>query len=387
MIEIVYKEDKKEASGNQEFFQLPKNIRQIGECSGNRKIYLEDYAYTFLRRMEEENRERGRAGILLGQFKWLEGTSYLFIKSALDIREMEVSREHIRFTDQIWSSVHGDMEQYFRGQEILGWYLNLPGYPVEINEVILRAHLNHFGGNDKVLFLIEPTEKEENFYTYESGRLRRERGFYVYYEKNEPMQSYLIDRSGNFSLEEENPGGDKAVADFRRRIGEKQEEKDQGEKHSPFFGLTAAVAAATLVLALSYTGLGEQAGEFFRDLTGKEETVAVDGAGVEAVTDTPSPEPETETPSPEADGEETGRSPAPTGTPSPSAVASKAPEEETARETAAVSREYTVQSGDTMTRICRQYYGNLARLSEICALNGIGEEDIIYPGQKIKLPQ
>ena len=201
------------------------------------------------------------------------------------------------------------------------------------------------------------------------------------------MQSYLIDRSGNFSLEEENPGGDKAVADFRRRIGEKQEEKDQGEKHSPFFGLTAAVAAATLVLALSYTGLGEQAGEFFRDLTGKEETVAVDGAGVEAVTDTPSPEPEAETPSPEADGEETGSSPAPTGTPSPSAVASKAPEEETARETAAVSREYTVQSGDTMTRICRQYYGNLARLSEICALNGIGEEDIIYPGQKIKLPQ
>ena len=51
MIEIVYKEEKKEANGNEEFFYLPKNIRQIGEIKGVRKIYVEDYVYTFLKRM------------------------------------------------------------------------------------------------------------------------------------------------------------------------------------------------------------------------------------------------------------------------------------------------------------------------------------------------
>ena len=61
MIEIVYKEEKKEARGNESFFQIPRNIRQIGEAKGNRRIYLEDYAYTFLRRQEDENRERGSA--------------------------------------------------------------------------------------------------------------------------------------------------------------------------------------------------------------------------------------------------------------------------------------------------------------------------------------
>ena len=131
MIEIVYKEEKKEANGNQSFFHLPKNIRQIGECKGSRKIYMEDYVYTFLRRMEEKNRETGRAGILLGRYNWMDGVSYLFIKSALEIENMEVSPEHISFTDQVWTEIHDTVQQYFKEQEILGWFLNLPEYSME----------------------------------------------------------------------------------------------------------------------------------------------------------------------------------------------------------------------------------------------------------------
>ena len=101
----------------------------------------------------------------------MDGVSYLFIKSALEIENMEVSPEHISFTDQVWTEIHDTVQQYFKEQEILGWFLNLPEYSMEINEVILRAHLNHFGGNDKVLFLIEPTEKEEAFFSYDSSRL------------------------------------------------------------------------------------------------------------------------------------------------------------------------------------------------------------------------
>ena len=51
MIEVVYKEEKKEAVGNESFFQLPKNIRQIGEISAAYKIYMEDYVHTFMARI------------------------------------------------------------------------------------------------------------------------------------------------------------------------------------------------------------------------------------------------------------------------------------------------------------------------------------------------
>ena len=228
---------------------LPKNIRQIGECKGSRKIYMEDYVYTFLRRMEEKNRETGRAGILLGRYNWMDGVSYLFIKSALEIENMEVSPEHISFTDQVWTEIHDTVQQYFKEQEILGWFLNLPEYSMEINEVILRAHLNHFGGNDKVLFLIEPTEKEEAFFSYDSSRLKRESGFYVYYEKNVEMQNYMIDKNKDESVDDQKEVPDKAVKDFRKLTTKKLEEKEKRSSHSLLYGVTACVAA------VSYTHL------------------------------------------------------------------------------------------------------------------------------------
>ena len=46
MIEIVYKENKEQANGNEGYFHLPKNIRQVGDTNGRERIYLEDYVGT-----------------------------------------------------------------------------------------------------------------------------------------------------------------------------------------------------------------------------------------------------------------------------------------------------------------------------------------------------
>ena len=42
MIEVIYEKEKEKAEGNQAFFRIPNNIRQIGEIQGNQKIYIED---------------------------------------------------------------------------------------------------------------------------------------------------------------------------------------------------------------------------------------------------------------------------------------------------------------------------------------------------------
>ena len=59
------------------------------------------------------------------------------------------------------------------------------GVNIEISEVIRKTHLDHFAGNDKVLFLMEPGELEEAFYVYENIQLVREPGHFIYYEKND----------------------------------------------------------------------------------------------------------------------------------------------------------------------------------------------------------
>ena len=48
MIEIVYEKEKQKPDGNEGYFRIPNNIRQIGEITGTQKIYIEDYAYTYL---------------------------------------------------------------------------------------------------------------------------------------------------------------------------------------------------------------------------------------------------------------------------------------------------------------------------------------------------
>ena len=48
MIEVIYKEEKQEAKNGENLFNLPRNIRQVGLTTGNMRIYIEDYVYTFL---------------------------------------------------------------------------------------------------------------------------------------------------------------------------------------------------------------------------------------------------------------------------------------------------------------------------------------------------
>lgn len=60
---------------------------------------------------------------------------------------------------------------------------------------------------------------------------------------------------------------------------------------------------------------------------------------------------------------------------------------ETAETAAQVWQEYTVQKGDSLSKISERYYGTMSRVKDICELNQIAVEDLIYAGQKIYLPK
>ena len=61
--------------------------------------------------------------------------------------------------------------------------------------------------------------------------------------------------------------------------------------------------------------------------------------------------------------------------------------QETAETAAQVWQEYTVQKGDSLSKISERYYGTMSRVKDICELNQIAVEDLIYAGQKIYLPK
>lgn len=54
-----------------------------------------------------------------------------------------------------------------------------------------------------------------------------------------------------------------------------------------------------------------------------------------------------------------------------------------------VAREYTIKSGDSLSKIAKEFYGNAAQWEKIYNANKsiIKNPDVIFPGQKIYIPQ
>lgn len=381
MIEIVYEKEKQKPEGNEEFFRIPNNIRQIGEVGGIQKIYIEDYAYTYLCRIASENSGRGISAILLGQSNWRDGTSYLFIKSAIVLTDMEINEEHLVFTQEIWNHVYEKNKEYFQEQEIVGWFLSIPGCSMEINQIICQTHLNHFGGNDKILFVMEPLEKEEAFYRYEDGKMIRQTGFYVYYEKNEAMRNYLVSQNEKSEKKSEEVD-DAAVHTFRKKI-EKKTAQEQKKAGFPLFK-TASVCAAVAVLAVGVLYLND-----YKKLKGTEEVLADlentrQEENKEAVT--PVNAPSAKKDQKEEKQEEQIAEKVEDKDRNQQEVQNQTESEKEAAADTPAHQSYTIQPGDTMTRISVKNYGTIKKIKEICELNNMSETDTIYPGQIILLP-
>lgn len=394
MIEVIYKDEKKKPVGNESFFQIPRNIRQIGDVDDHFKIYIEDYAFHYLDRSADEISD-GKIALLLGRSNLAEGVTYVFIKSAFCLTGIEVDANHIPFDETVFLQADEVMKQYFSQQEIVGWFFTAPEYSMEITDAMVRAHLNYFGGNDKVFFMMEPIDGEEAFFRYDNGKMCRQRGYYLYYERNDAMQEYMIEVNHNMPMEKKESVSDQAVKDFRKIISNQDKEE---KKQLPYF-MYASVAAAVLLILAFGTG-------YLKDYqTIKEagenvlETVSLLPASESSLSATPTPsktaEPMssetplpsekektesvvTETPIPAAKKETT---PIPSVTPTPL----ESPQM-TETPAAAQTRTYTIRPGDTLTSISQSVYGNADQVNAICRLNNISKETIIYPGEKILLP-
>ena len=351
-------------------------------------------------RAEAGDNEKSLYHIIKPEINFEPGTS------EYDPRVYESAAENFKkFQENGWLK-QDDKEQYFPEQEIVGWFAGFPGFNMEITEEIRKTHLDHFAGNDKVLFLMEPGEMEEAFYVYENNQLVRVPGHFIYYEKNDPMQAYMIDMSENKSIEETEHVPDRAVIDFRRTVrGKKKEttESEKSEKAKKHSARNRWLAGACCAAAMLAVGL-----PYLRQYQNVEEVVQTEGQSVAVTSEaqkaaeepllspmaTEEPE-ESLVPVPTQDTTQESLNPQANGETSEEVSISPTQEsmqqEEKKEEQQATADiktiTYTIQRGDTLTSICQKQYGTISRINEICQLNGISPEDIIYAGGKLLLPE
>ena len=425
MIEVIYKDESQDTKGGEEPFGLPRNIRQIGLVRDDYKIYMEDYVYTFLVRLARAENASGeakaRVAVLTGEIKWRSQIAYLFIKGAMIADDMDAAPDHIDFSGEQWDQIQEDQKKYFEDQEIVGWFFSQPQLTLEVSELMTKVHMKHFGG-EKVLMLMEPLEREEAFFHYENNKMVHLGGYYLYYEKNPSMQTYMIDKNRELQPDMQEQYEDQAVKDFRKIITDKKEAKKESAAPSVFsYGLTACLAIAVLTVGANFYRSYQNV-----DRSG-EESKTVSSVIVEEITPSPVIRREKEnaqntTEAPVKNGEniKSNETPAPekkteSSTDSdkteqvPAAKVEKsdkteqiyqqeaderkaqkrvreAAQKENSEAAGKTHESYVIQPGDTLFQICMDKYGSIEAISQICQLNGMSADEIIYPGQVIVLP-
>lgn len=386
-------------------WKLPKNVRQIGDGSTEKKVYVEDYVMTFLEKISAEGKS-GKA-ILLGEVHNLEGQTYIFADSALQVESFSpdsAAREELK----------KQAEKYFSEKQVIGWYQAARESPFVMNGKMVEIFEREFGQENQVLIVRDMEEEENLFFLLEEEHTVQLPGYYIYYEKNTAMQEYMIAGSEGESVDEEESVQDDAIKRFRKIIREKKK-LPQVKVKIPTNGKLAYAAGGFLVVTVLALGVtmvynydkmkeverslakltsnvdsqsqylddGQQTAQVMLHIDEKmrveqtEQAEEIQTAGLgqsEAIV-----EQQTE----KTEGTQTAE------------TVQTIPETDTdlsAKKDGEVSvsapgrASYTVKVGDTLADISQMYYGNLDKVVEICTLNGIDDENTILPGQKILLP-
>ena len=421
---------------------LPKNFRQIGE-PGAKKIYMEDYVYTYLSKLAQPGNLYARGAILFGNTYQTTAGPCLFISGAAACQNFEFDLEESVFTEENWSEIYQIRDKFFPQMEIVGWFLSRMGFSVELNDKIIRTHMDNFSGENKVLYMIDALDNEDAFYQFENYSLKKQRGYYIYYETNKEMKNYML-AEGELEHRPEDKRksatilrDSSVVRNYKKAMKKK---KTLRRKTAPKFGPASLAGVLVMILVLFY---GVRSVQQFRQAENAEavfqqqtvERQKVDATESEDMQETDSPESATggnmsgraaeeevsdmetvesgsysEKKDTETDTEAVFKS-TETGsvsgtTEADSTVGNYRSENESTKEEietdadiftqeepddvteswSYIGRQYTVQRGDTLAGIAMKIYQSYDYIDVLAQANQIDNLDEIYPGQVLDIP-
>lgn len=411
MIEVIYENAEDEAeNGEIQGIRLPKNIRQVGTPQGSRRIYVEDYVMTYLNQLAKPGNTYARGAILLGEYKQVNNRGVLFISGALEAQNMELDLEEITFTNEIWSEIYNNVKRFFPDLEVVGWFLSRMGLSIQVNEKITKIHVDNFPGRDKALFMIDSLEEEDAWYLYENNGLKKQSGYYIYYTRNDAMQSYMMSQR-NHMVESETDIAERdqeLLNKYRSRLEKRNTEEKERKPISLLYVASSLLTVAFLALGItvinSYDRLKNLEIALHRmDLMTEEGTeepvtnvVSVnanvepmedDTASDTQVTEQPTSSDEISSTTEAGEHQENTESET-THTDSTDADTTEAQEgTDTTPVSAGVTPQYyTVQDGDTLSSISFSMYHSILYVDNIMEANEMQNGDEIYVGQQILIP-
>jgi nucleoid-associated protein YgaU len=389
-----------------EHFELPANIKQIGSIGEGVRIYIEDTVCSYLYELGAAGGNQDRVALLAGKYMVIDSQPILFIGGAIQARHTEVQNGLEVFTEKSMDYAEEMLDKHFPSMKIAGWMLSQPSYGSGVTSGVVEAHLETFKKKYQVLFVMDPIERTNAFYTYtKSGMaLEEAKGYFIYYDKNDGMRGYIEecnDEPKPAPIAETRPTARPAAQDAlsRSRSASSRAQKDASEQKrilNLLVGLSAVLFIVSFIMGAGLiqnqdriTSLERQVAVInasyspssVTDTASKDTIAPAYAASNEAMeTDEPGasieasdgPENAAATPDPTADPTP---EPTPAPTPTPVPVIADRPDS------------YTVQAGDTLISISVKFYGTPSMVQRIMDYNGIEDPNTIFSGKSIQLPE
>ena len=335
--------------------------------------------------------------------------------------------EKVEFTEETWKKAYQVMEQMFPHRSVQGWFLcGAPGCALSPLDY-WKQHGQYFSGKNQLMYLNSGLEGEEAIYTASEDGFYKLRGYSIYYERNQMMQDYMVSRKDARRVE--SGTRDMVIQDFRDRMEERKQSVGHARSAIGLLGGTCSVLAV-LVLAgglvmfgnyrkmkdmeaviasvmpsdvktgglRSFAGQDEDGdlevesvpGEIYPTLadividqgTGTDVNAAGnDAAGMEAGADVAGNTNAGTSASGAQNASETstphGGNAGASADAAPAAAVVQIPSD---------AVKYVVQEGETLYGICIERYHSMAQIPQICAWNGLADENHISVGQELYLP-
>lgn len=372
---------------------FPRNFRQIGTPEGEKHIFIEDYVYTYLHPAFLGMNER-RVCILVGRTETHGKNTNIYVNGAFELPEIIYCGTAPVFQEKIRTEICTLIKRYFDGSTLLGWFYDEKGTAPCLTPELERILKNFFGGNNRLLLLSDSLEKEETLYIYEDGAVHKKEGYYIYYERNQAMQEYMI-VSRKDTPQEVKPEEvrDEALKNYRELVLNRPKKNFQLPAfHSLVYGSGLLVVIAIIVVGISMFNNYEKMKKLETAVSVMEQKN--DSSGTDPALDT-----ETQTklviedlagqvePTEKENAENlqvADNTAAPDNTSDQAASASTQPQSEA--EIILQQGYYIVQPGDSMISISKKIYQDASHVADLCAANGIENVDNIKVGEKLILP-
>lgn len=398
------------AAGEQDDVTLPSNIKQIGSIEGDIKIYVEDYVHTYLYQYARSGGNKEKLAALAGKRVVVEGKEAIIISGAIQAKDTKQQRGAESFTEDTWRYINGQMEVYFKGLSLLGWVHTQPGFGTFLMAKDEAFHREHFKEPWQVLFVIDSLDKLDTFFIHNTEKtgLRPAKGYFIYYEKNQEMQEYMLDNSlvrprlekQNENITEEGEEKGKrptpeqrmdAAKDIRRVLKKraKEAEEENRSRLTMLAGVSSILCIACLFMGVSLLNNISRVRKLETEIATVQNSYyamaeQLEEAQTQMVFAAQKAEQEQQERLKKEAEERAAQQKREQEQKAAEEEAKRKAEEEQQNK---ILAQYVVEAGDSLGYISSKFYGTSAGIKDIMAANGINDRNKIICGQTLIIPK